>query len=98
MHPGQFCADVPNGFRQRGHKPQSISKIAVEVCPYAPRFESADLFPKNMLRDGVNPVCAVKRREPDPWLRDHASLGLRRMSIGQVERNEEAGVGVDTQA
>ena len=50
-----------------------------------------------VLFDGVHPLGHMQRRHPYGWSRLEPPLDLRRVQIGEIEGNKEAGVGVGAQ-
>ena len=61
------------------------------------RFGGGHLLLKNVLRDGVAPLGALKRSEPEARVGRYAAFDLGGVHVGYVKRNKKACVRVDVQ-
>jgi len=93
----ELGAKVEGRFRQRHFHPQTAIPVLLKALMQKVGFRARHYFPEDLLFDGMSPLGHMKRSQPHGRTVSHPSLGLGRMPIGNIERNEEAGVRVDVQ-
>lgn len=93
----QIRAKVENTFRHFYFDPQAgrpiVFKMAIQLLCHG----SGDLAMEDVLSDGVGTFRVMKGSKPNWRGRDHAPSRFRRVLIGGIQRNDEAGIRVNRQ-
>jgi len=92
----QLGADFKREVRETNLGPNPCRAVGVEVRPHSLGLMRRQLTPEDVLRDGVGELRTVQRRQPNNRFRSHPP-GLGRVSVPDVEGNNQTRVGVDAQ-
>src|SRR5208337_2426212 len=84
-------------LRQTHFPPKSSFAIALEVRTKPLGFTSRDGAAKHVLRDSMRPFRAMQRRQPQTRMPGHATLGLFRVSIDEIQGDKETRVRINAQ-
>jgi hypothetical protein len=93
----QVAAQLERSLGDFEPLPESSSTIIVEFPMHTVCFVMRHLLAKDLLRNRMCPLSKMERRNAWPCTGAQQLVGICRVSVSYIERDEEAGVGVNRQ-
>lgn len=94
---GEIRTQVEGMFRHRRELPETDVAIMVEVTVQPVNIRRGNLSTEGMLGDGVREFGDVERRDPQRRHRLKEPVCYGRMTVADIDRNDETAVGVRRQ-
>lgn len=95
------ACNLDTGFESRfgntGFQPQAHGTILFEMPEHLLSLSGRNFMLKYVLRDGMGPLGPVQRRKPQSGMLRNSLLRFRRMPVRNIERDEKACIGIDSQ-
>ncbi len=89
MAPSKLHREIESRFRHDDFKPEARPSVNLKVVVRPVSFGSRDSALKDLLHNGMRTFHLVKWRQPNARILLHLPTRTRRVSIGDVQRNQE---------